>query len=146
MGGARLRFALHPEMARRSFPLMTTGRTDAGDLLFMRVGADASLTFGYDHWADELRLAPAIPARFGEEHVVEFWVPATNRPSSGDSKARDVLVKLDGLIVWRRPAPFFPATPTAVFVGLNPIGGSTCEPTFPYSVLEQTQIAPPAGP
>lgn len=145
-GGARLRIALRPDMAGRSFPLMSSGRTEAGDLLFMRVGESGAITLGYDHWADVLRLAPEIPTRFGENHVVEFWMPAVTSPGAAKRGESELLVKLDGVTAWQRSAPFFPTTPRTLFVGLNPIGGSTCETVLPHSVIEETQIAPPVQP
>jgi hypothetical protein len=124
---------------------MSSGRTDAGDLLFMRVGADGRIVLGYDHWADDLRLSSEIPTKFGGEHVVEFWLPAVN-PGTQAPLSGEIVVKLDGAVVWQRQARFFPTEPNTIFVGLNPIGGSTCETVLPNGVIEETQLAPPRAP
>jgi hypothetical protein len=136
--GVRARITFTPGMAGRAFPLLTTGRTKAGDILFMRVDRDNTITFGYDHWGDAVLFSRAIPVAPGETRVVEFWVPAleTTKPP--------LIVKVDGAIVWQRDAPAYAFAPENVFPGGNPIGGSTCELALENGILEELQLpAPP---
>lgn len=139
--GIRVRVTLDPSMAGRAFPLVTTGRTKAGDLFFLRVLPDGKIGFGYDHWGEPLAVSPDLPAKIGETHVVEFWIPAL----TPDGRPPALLVKLDGAWVWRQPAAAFPITPQTIFLGSNPIGGSTCEPSLEHSVFEELQLPFPGA-
>jgi hypothetical protein len=139
IGGIRVRLTLAPSMVGRAFPLITTGRVKAGDLFFIRVHLGDKISFGYDHWGDALLTSPEISARLGDPHVVEFWIPAVLR-STGEAR---LIVKVDGATVWERPAPAFPAPPDAIFLGKNPIGGSTCEPALESGVFEDVQLPLP---
>ena len=138
--GVRVRLTFSPEMAGRAFPLITSGQNKAGDLLFVRMHTNGTITFGYDHWADDLLLSPPIPVTPGETRVIEFWVPAVEAP--GDHS--QVLVKMDGAVVWRQKAHAFPFAPENLFLGSNPIGGSTCEPVLEHGVFEELHLPPPA--
>jgi hypothetical protein len=124
-------------MAGRSFPLLTTGRTKAGDILFVRMGRDGTITFGYDHWGATLLFSPAIPVAPGETRVVEFWVPALATTKPG------LVVKVDGATVWQSDAPAFAFAPENVFLGGNPIGGSTCELVLENGIFEELQLPVP---
>ena len=139
LAGIRARVTLAPSMAGRAFPLVTTGRPKAGDLFFMRVHPNNTVSFGYDHWGTPLLTSPEVPARLGETFVIEFWIPAV----SPLSVERTLVVKVDGRTVWDRPAPAFPIMPETIFLGKNPIGGSTCEPTLENGVFEELQLPPP---
>jgi hypothetical protein len=139
LGGIRARITLAPGMVGRAFPLVTTGHPKAGDLFFVRVHPNDTISFGYDHWGDELLTSPEVPVRTGETCVVEFWIPGV-APLSGQPM---LVVKVNGATVWARPAPGFPLTPETVFLGKNPIGGSTCEPMLENGEFEDVQLPPP---
>jgi hypothetical protein len=134
-GGVRLRITLTPSMANRTFPLVATGKAKAGDLLFFRVGENGSITLGYDHWGDALRLSPEIPFGFGQPRSLELWVPAT---------ASQVIAKLDGTLVWQQEAPAFAMTERTFYVGANAIGATTAEPVLENAVLEGQSLPKPA--
>jgi len=146
LGGARLRISFTPEMAGRSFPLLASGRAEAGDILFLKVGADGRASLGYDHWAAPLRFSGELPTAFGRTYVFEFWMPQPSDPPPRKRGQRDLLVKLDGAVVWHERVPGFPTSPQTHFVASNPIGGSTCEPLLINGVLEEIQIPFPAAP
>lgn len=139
VAGIRARVAIRPEMMGRAYPLVTTGQTKAGDLFFIRVHDDRTLSFGYDHWGDATIVSPPVPATADDSRVVEFWVPAL---SPADAKPT-LLVKVDGVTVWELPAAAYPVTPETIFIGRNPIGGSTCELTIEHAVFEDLQLSFP---
>jgi len=134
LGGARLRLKLSPPMAGRSFPLVASGRHGAGDVLFLRVHAGGRVTFGYDHWGDPPLLSPETEYGFEQERVIEFWIPAAGR---------ELVVKLDGRMVWRRPAAAYPTSPATLFIGANPIGATSCAPALEHAVIEARELPPP---
>jgi hypothetical protein len=84
--------------------------------------------------------SPEISAVPGETRVVEFWAPAIL--PSGTKPA--LTVKVDGMTIWQRDAHAFGFAPKNVFVGSNPIGGSTCELVLENGIFEDLQLpAPP---
>ncbi len=136
VAGIRARVDIKPEMVGRAYPLVTTGQTKAGDLFFIRVHDNRTITFGYDHWGDATIVSPPVPTAPGETRVVEFWVPALSTAEANPI----LLVKVDGVTVWEQPAAAYPVTPETIFVGRNPIGGSTCELTIEHTVFEDLQL------
>ena len=139
IGGIRVRLTLDPSLVGRSLPLVTSGRTKAGDLFFLRVHRDQKISFGYDHWGDSLITSPEVAVRLGEKHSVEFWLPALPPPGMPPA----LVVRLDGVTVWECAPPAYPVTPETVFLGVNSIGGSTCEPKLEHSVFEELQLPAP---
>lgn len=138
--GVRTRITFAAAMAGRSFPLLTTGRTKAGDILFVQVQRDGKARFGYDHWGDAVLWSPEISAAAGETRVVEFWAPAILPPGTRPA----LMVKVDGTTIWQRDARAFGFAPEDVFLGSNPIGGSTCELVLENGIFEELQLpAPP---
>src|SRR5207248_681260 len=105
----------------------------------LRVLPDDRIAFGYDHWGDALIFSSEIPWHIGNSKVIDFWLPALAQPAA----APGLVVRIDGIMVWERRAPFFPVTPEFVFVGNNPIGGSTCERVLENGVFEDLQLPPP---
>lgn len=138
--GVRVQFTLQPEMAGHALPILVSGRTGEGDMLFLRVRENAAIAFGYDHWGMSELKSPEIPLHFGESQVLECWIPSNPAPGSEPL----LVARINGTTVWRRSAPFNPATPESVTVGINLIGGSTCEAVFPNAVFEYLAGPPPA--
>ena len=137
--GVRVKFTLQPEMAGHALPILVSGRTGEGDMLFLRVRENAAIAFGYDHWGSSELKSPEIPLRFGEPQVLECWIPSN--PAAGSEPL--LVARVNGTTVWRRSAPFNPATPESVTAGINLIGGSTCEAIFPHAVFEYLTGPPP---
>ncbi len=140
LGGVRIRFTPAVDVVGRWLPLATSGRAHAADFLALRVAADGRTTFGYDHWGEPMRASTPIALTLGRPHVIEYWLPAVDA-------AREVIVKVDGVEVWRAPCPAFSTTPDTFFIALNPIGGSTSEPALPNALVEATALPfPPRAP
>jgi hypothetical protein len=139
MSGVRVRITITPEMIDRSFPLLCTGRTKAGDILLLRAQRNGKLTFSYDHWGDALLSSPAVPFTVGETRVIEFSVPALTPAANPE-----LLVKVDGATIWRQKAPAFAFDPKDIFLGANPIGGSTCEKVLENGIFEELEHPPPS--
>ena len=138
--GIRTRITLRPEMAGRSYPLITTGRMKAADFLILEVHPDHQISFAYDHWGQPLITSPKIPAAQGETRVVEFWVPALSPPGN----LAPLLVKVDDAIVWEKNVPAYPITTDRIFPGANLIGGSNCDRLLVNAVFEETELPRPA--
>ncbi len=137
VGGARLRFTVAATMLGRAFPLATTGVNGSADVLFMRVGAEGRVTFGYDHWAAPVALSREISLGIEREHVIEFRLPAL---AANPSDQREVIISVDGAEIWRAVVPHFHAGAQNVFFGRNPIGATTAEPALEGGTFEAVLV------
>lgn len=136
IGGGRLNFFLTEAMAGRAFPLATTGKPGAGNVLFLRVNANGNAVIGYDHWGTAPLLSPEITLGFTTPHTLSFQLPAL----AGAGVPPEIVVTLDGKIVWRQRAPFYRAAPTEIFFGQNPIGATSSEPALPNGQFENVLV------
>ena len=49
-------------------------------------------------------------------------------------------MQVDGATIWQREAPAFAFAPENLFLGSNPIGGSTCELVLENGIFEELQL------
>lgn len=149
--GARfLTLELPRRPANRQEPLLVTGRTGAGDLLYI-VYLDAThIRFGYDHWGVGGPVSDPIPIPPGPSLELEVSLgslypagdPAWNPldPATLKRLRSTVQVRLNGRVVFQQTAAAFPATDNEIHVGTNPIGGSTCGPEFSGHILRVERV------
>ena len=135
IGGARLSLTLSPAMAGHSYPLATTGKAGASDVLFLRVNEKGNAVIGYDHAGAAPQLSPEILLGFATPHTLEFRLPAL----AGDA-APDVMVSLDGKPVWQQRVLHYRPAPEAISFGQNPIGASSAEATLPNAEFENILV------
>ena len=139
LAGVAVRLELTPAMAGRSFPVVSTGQIGTGNFLIMSLGRDGRLRFGYDHWGKPTLWSPAVAIGNGAGHSLEFWMPSI----LGHNPPDPLVVKWDGRTVWREAVPYFPADRNQIFLGRNPIGGSTSESILINARYEALDLASP---
>ncbi len=122
-------------------PLVSTGRTGAGDVLSVEYIDDQRLRFTLDHWGTAATSSAPVVTDYSVEHVLEISLGSLY-PSDGLGKLstlavgrvaewrRQVSVLLDGREVLAQPAAFYISTPAEVAIGTNAIGASSCEAGF----------------
>ena len=49
-------------------------------------------------------------------------------------------VQLDGVVVWRTPAPSFVIRPDEIAIGVNPIGGTSASARFTGDILSAERV------
>jgi hypothetical protein len=149
--GARfLSLALPRHPASRQEPLLVTGRTGAGDLLYVGYLDATHIRFGYDHWGVGGPVSDPIPIPPGPDLELEISLgslyPAGDPawaaldPATLKRLRSTVQVRLNGRVVFQQPAAAFPAADDEIYVGRNPIGGSTCGPRFSGRILQDVRI------
>ena len=145
-GAVRMDLCLPAERTGANDPLVTTGRTGAGDFLIVCYRDAQTIQFAHDHWGAPLDLSPPVTIDYAVPHVVEVDMGSLHpgTPPTAPTARGAVEVKVDGRPVWVSSGQFYSATPGEVWFGHNPIGGSNCERYFRGAILSIERGGAPA--
>ncbi|MEO6244831.1 MAG: hypothetical protein ABIQ12_05300, partial [Opitutaceae bacterium] len=114
-------------------PLLASGRSGAGDQLYVTYPDERHIRLGLDHWgapglqSAPLEIQPGVPQRLAISFGALF--PRPNDPRYGESPQLRVLqkwlyVRLNDEVVFSQPFVFHPAETDAVRFGRGLAGGS----------------------
>jgi len=142
----------------RHEPLLTSGRTGAGDFIYVVYEDGRHVRIGFDHWGGAGALSEPIPADYGAPHELLIRTGALY-PELSDNGAwgavepevrsafkSRVSVILDGKTVLESATPAHPSPPGAVTVARNAIGGSTADPEFSGKLKLDERMGPGFSP
>jgi hypothetical protein len=116
-------------------PFVISGETGRGDLLAVEYLAGNHFRLLLDHWGSRGLFSPPIQYDPGHPYHVEISHAAyAGRSINGINGATDLVVKIDGRVVWRVAAMLYPVLPEDMFVGFDPIGGSGLTERFSGSI------------
>ncbi len=143
----------------RREPILTTGRSGAGDVVYVSYEDSRHIRVGFDHWSYGGKQSDPIPVDYAEPH--EIWVleGALFPSSDGDPRwgattpeaksllRRRVTVVFDGKTVISETVATYPTTREEVTPARNGIGASTADPEFSGIVryCERTGLFLPPG-
>lgn len=102
-------------------PLLTLGRTGAGDFFFARSAGDGTVAFGFDHWGAGGPVTGPVALDPSQRHAVDVEL---------DAGGEEVRVTVDGKVVLAHRSAVHPWRADEVRAGRNPIGGTTTGPAF----------------
>jgi hypothetical protein len=158
-GPVHLIVTLPKEKVGRHEPLLTTGKTGAGDLVYIFYEDEHHVRFGFDHWGIGGSLSEPVPVNYNEPH--DLWINegslypkplagaawAALDPVSRKRREGQIAVVLDGAVVLSSVKPTYPSPLSAVTVARNGIGMSTADPDFSGVVhfSERTGTVLPQG-
>ncbi len=117
-----------------SEPLVVTGETGRGDIVFVRYLDAEHIAIGFDHWGTGGPMSPPVAIDRSVAHRVEVQMGSLG--ASDPSTARRLSVKIDGGIVLEANCEFHPATTRQAYFGWNPIGGSTTTARFTGRIVD----------
>lgn len=128
---------------REDEPLVATGRTGDGDVIFVRYLDERTIRFGHDHWGGQLAMSDSVEADAAEPHVVEIDMGSLYPDATVEAGAIAgmLTVKLDDRVVWSRPALFARAAAEEVYYARNGIAASSCAAHFGGALLHVTRAA-----
>jgi len=147
-GPLRIRLRFPRGMAGTSEPLLVTGRTGAGDIVFVRYDSDTRLHFGFDHWLKGGPVSAAVEIDPDRTQEILLSLGSLLPPSAGSGPdpfaalRKRCLLYLNGRLVLDAASDFYPTPPAAILIAANPIGGSTAGPAF-SGVIIHTEAVPP---
>jgi hypothetical protein len=146
-GPVRIRLRFPQGRAGYGEPLVVTGATGAGDIVYVRYESERRLRIGFDHWNKGGPVSRRIEYDPGTAHELTLslgsLLPSTG--SGGDAFAplrRRCSIWLDDKPVLVCESEFYPATPARIFFGANPIGGSTTGPAFTGQIVSVEPVKP----
>jgi hypothetical protein len=141
-GAVRLIVSLPTDRMGLAEPLLSTGVTGRGDLVYIKYVDGQHVRFGFDHWGVGGGESAPIPCDYRELHVIEL----VNGALRGDPEGPAPLeIRLDGAPVWQLDAPTYATRPTDIAVGDNRIGSSSSQAKFTGQIYAVTPApAPPS--
>jgi hypothetical protein len=128
-GPVHMIVSLPSDKLGRGEPLVTTGRTGAGDLVYVRYADSTHIQVALDHWGGVGAVSAPIPVDYAEPHEIWIDMNSLNDPQ-GQVGPSPVTVMLDGRIVLSSAIAPYPSTRSEVTVAQNLIGGSNEDPAF----------------
>jgi hypothetical protein len=117
-----------------SDPIISSGAVGVADFLYVTYLAGNRLKFGIDHWGAGGTVGE--PVGFDPGHLHRLEVETASVSPSASMQTGPVRVILDGVTVLDAVSANHPHSQAQIYVGSNPIGGSTCGPEFHGEILD----------
>jgi hypothetical protein len=148
-GPVRMRLRFEPGIAGQAQPLVTAGTDRRADFLYVVADAGNRLRFGFDHWGAGSMLSDPVEIDFAQPHELVISMGALLPP--GDEILRrhpelaplrsQLLVMLDGKVVWSLWCAAYSVNPETITFGTNFIGGNLTVPAFAGRFLRLERVA-----
>ena len=149
-GAVHLLLKLPADRINGSEPLVVTGRQGAADMVYIAYTEPGFVQFGYDHWGAGGPISAKVAVRGGENLEVQVSLGSLryeDDPQWGSLSAADrerlastVVVRANGAKVLEAKSHPFACSAGEIYVGSNPVGGSTCSARFTGSILSSERI------
>lgn len=110
-------------------PLLSTGRTGAGDLLVAFYTSPTTVRFMHDHWQAGPIESAEVTIQPERDYTLDLTWGALEGTVGQESESLLVL-RLDGRTLLRSRRPFWGAAPFEVSLGYNAIASGTANPAF----------------
>jgi hypothetical protein len=118
-------------------PLVVSGRTGEADFLFLRRIDAHTAVIGYDSWGAGGPLSRPFPLEPGVRHRLQIEMPALDqmRSRAPFNESDRLRVRVDDTVVLDEKIRHYLRDPAEIWIGENPVGGSSCAPRFSGSLL-----------
>jgi hypothetical protein len=133
-------------------PLVATGRTGVGDVLFVGWLSENTVQFGLDHVGSQPFVGPGLlldPKRtyrisvtMGSLYPAQDAIPVLTPGFAGIDVKRRLLVTMDGIPVLSDAREFYDASGAEATVGKNPVGGFV-KPEFRGEIISSQRLLKP---
>lgn len=137
-GRLHLVIRLPPFTRTRSEPLLSSGTSGNGDLIYIRYIDETHLQIGHDRWGYGGSVSPVVACDSGQPLDLEISCP----PLMDNGAPPRLLVTLNGTSLLDVEEAFHPSRATQIAVGRNLIGASTAEAEFTGVIETQKRITP----
>jgi hypothetical protein len=124
-------------------PIVSSGSTGRGDVIFLLYQPDETARIGLDHWGRGSSVSETFSFKRGIEHTLVVIAPCLVGGAPKDSEARHriehwshrVYVEVDGTPVMNVAADFYPSDERSVTIGLNLIHASSARTSIELSAV-----------
>ncbi len=141
-GRMEIRFALSRQRAVvGSDPLLSVGRTQAADSVYLQALGENRYRLGLDHWGVGAIHSEAFELE--PERIYAVMIELGSLKPQGVDQADTVRVSVDGKVLLDARVPLYPVDPDTVVVGANPLGMSTSSPRFSGDIVSIRRHLPP---
>lgn len=132
-----------PEFGRTE-PLVTSGRTGAGDFIYITYVDGGHVIVGHDKWNFGGARSGPIAVDYDKTQEVEIGMTSLYGDAARDAHLSDprLFVSWNGVQVLSEDVAAYPSAPNEVSVGENAIGGSSALPHFSGEVLSVARVDP----
>ena len=120
-------------------PLLVMGRPGGADLVMLEYGDAGTVRFALDHWGSALFRSDPVRLDPTRSHEISLSlssllppVAARANPSAARGRLR---LDVDGERVWEQAAELFTVPAEEVYLGFNPVGGTSGGPIFLGDIL-----------
>jgi hypothetical protein len=132
-------------------PLLVTGISGLGDVVYLIYGKDLTVRVAHDHWGWKPLLSEPMALDPAVEHVFEISLgslyPAgdgrfARKSNDGIRRIGQIFVAADGHPLLTGEREFYVSEPKDVCAGANVIEASSCIPEFTGEILEASLVDP----
>jgi hypothetical protein len=146
-GAERLLVRMPIGEIHRSEPLLTTGRTFAGDVIYINYLGNDRVSVGHDSWGHPAVVSKPIAVDFLVPQVIEVSMASLRGRRSpwlgtNETGPSFVSVRWNGSEILLDKRGSYPPGSEEIEIGKNLIGASTCEPKFSGEILEDQPVRP----
>jgi len=124
-GKLLLEVTLPPFTEIRSEPILSTGETGRGDLVYVKYLSARQIALGYDHWGVGGPLSAALEVDPSVHQRIEIDTGAIDPANPGR-----LILKLNNQTIFDLPEPFYASDPDRLAIGTNAIHASTAAEVF----------------
>lgn len=127
-----------------SVPLLSTGRAEHGDLLFLRHEGGGLFRVGHDHWGGGATWSEPFPLNQPANLnllIAADGLAAPVSPAAATTRPQRLLISCNGQVVFNRPVTFHPTRPGEIVAGVNRVGSSAAPARHPARFLLVREIA-----
>jgi hypothetical protein len=140
-GPVRLRVRFPPFAAMVGQPLLSTGESGAGDLIYAFWLGPGLVRFGHDSW--NAGAVESVPVAFNPEgeHTIEVDLGSLYPGAAGAaSEPRPLRLRFNGLTLLDQDRHYHPSEAIEVYVGNNAIRASSAETLFKGPTLRSERM------
>ena len=143
-GALRLELSFGPGRPGEGQPILSSGATGRGDIVFVRYETLGRAEICVDHWGAPLLISEPFSLVPGAPHALTLSLGSLYPPADTPLPAADagadalrnrVRIELDGRRIMDRAGGSFPSDPESTTIGANFLGGSTAGSTFLGEIL-----------
>ncbi len=119
----------------RCSAIVTTGKSHAGTVLYVRYTGPETVVFGYDSWGVGGPVSSEVRIKPGKSEEMTLSLPALDAPGRKDRKTRGQLrLVYAGSTVLQGEVHFHGREADEVYFGENPIGGTVTNEALPGEI------------